>query len=89
MRAGADGFRCDAGYKIPFEAWKYHRKGAPLLPRHGFPAEGLGGAPEVTEQLLADAGMNWAYSEIFQNYDRSALEQFHPTACRWLPLRVT
>ena len=20
---GVDGFRCDAGYKIPFEAWKY------------------------------------------------------------------
>ena len=78
---GVDGFRCDAGYKIPFEAWKYIIAKVRLsYPDTVFLLEGLGGAPEVTEQLLADAGMNWAYSEIFQNYDRSALEHYLPNS---------
>jgi len=33
-----------------------------------FLLEGLGGAWEATESLLAEGGMQWAYSELFQNY---------------------
>ena len=78
---GVDGFRCDAGYKIPFEAWEYIIAKVRLAyPDTVFLLEGLGGAPEITERLLADGGMNWAYSEIFQNYDRAALEHYLPSS---------
>ena len=40
--------------------------------------EGLGGDPALTEKLLDEGGMNWAYSEIFQNYDRNAIENYLP-----------
>src|SRR5206468_1360992 len=33
-----------------------------------FLLEGLGGPWEATEKLLTDGGMQWAYSELFQNY---------------------
>jgi len=33
-----------------------------------FLLEGLGGAWEATEALLTEGGMQWAYSELFQNY---------------------
>jgi len=68
-RRGVDGFRCDAGYKIPVPAWQY------IIARvqHEFPEtifllEGLGGSWEATEALLTEGGMQWAYSELFQNY---------------------
>jgi starch synthase (maltosyl-transferring) len=68
-RRGVDGFRCDAGYKIPVAAWQY------IIARvqDDFPAtlfllEGLGGSWEATEALLTEGGMQWAYSELFQNY---------------------
>ncbi|MGO9587574.1 MAG: amylo-alpha-1,6-glucosidase [Limisphaerales bacterium] len=68
-RRGVDGFRCDAGYKIPAPAWQY------IIARvqDEFPEticllEGLGGSWEATENLLTDGGMQWAYSELFQNY---------------------
>ena len=35
---------------------------------HGETLEGLGGSWEATENLLTDGGMQWAYSELFQNY---------------------
>jgi predicted glycogen debranching enzyme len=68
-KRGVDGFRCDAGYKIPVVAWQY------IIARvqNEFPAtifllEGLGGSWDTTESLLTDGGMQWAYSELFQNY---------------------
>jgi starch synthase (maltosyl-transferring) len=67
-RRGVDGFRCDAGYKIPTNAWRY----IVAKVRHEFPntlflLEGLGGSWEATEDLLTRGGMQWAYSELFQN----------------------
>ena len=38
------------------------------FPETIFLLEGLGGAWEVTDNLLTDGGMQWAYSELFQNY---------------------
>lgn len=68
-RRGVDGFRCDAGYKVPVGAWRY----IIAKVRHEFPhalflLEGLGGAWEDTQELLTRGGMQWAYSELFQNY---------------------
>jgi len=68
-RRGVDGFRCDAGYKIPTTAWQYiiarvHGE----FPEAVFLLEGLGGSWEATETLLTEGGMQWAYSELFQNY---------------------
>ncbi len=68
-RRGVDGFRCDAGYKVPTMAWRY----ITAKVRHEFPnalflLEGLGGAWDATQELLTRGGMQWAYSELFQNY---------------------
>jgi len=68
-RRGVDGFRCDAGYKVPVPAWQYitarvHQE----FPATIFLLEGLGGTWEATEALLTEGGMQWAYSELFQNY---------------------
>lgn len=68
-RRGVDGFRCDAGYMVPVRAWQYiiarvRQEYSEIL----FLLEGLGGAWEATEALLLEAGMQWAYSELFQNY---------------------
>ena len=38
------------------------------FPETIFLLEGLGGSWEITESLLTDGGMQWAYSELFQNY---------------------
>jgi predicted glycogen debranching enzyme len=68
-RRGVDGFRCDAGYKIPVPAWQYIiARVQDEFPETIFLLEGLGGAWEATEALLTDGGMQWAYSELFQNY---------------------
>lgn len=68
-RRGVDGFRCDAGYKIPVEAWRYiTARVLDEFPEAIFLLEGLGGSWEATENLLTDGGMQWAYSELFQNY---------------------
>ncbi len=68
-RRGVDGFRCDAGYKVPLAAWQYiTARVRQEFPETIFLLEGLGGAWEVTEQLLIEGGMQWAYSELFQNY---------------------
>ena len=68
---GVDGFRCDAGYMIPIPAWQY----IIAVVREQFPdtiffLEGLGGKIAVTRELLDVANFNWAYSELFQNYNR-------------------
>lgn len=68
-RRGVDGFRCDAGYKVPTAAWQY----IIARVRQEFPAalfllEGLGGGWWDTESLLTEGGMQWAYSELFQEF---------------------
>jgi starch synthase (maltosyl-transferring) len=68
-RRGTDGFRCDAGYKIPVAAWQYIiARVRDEFPETIFLLEGLGGSWETTENLLTEGGMQWAYSELFQNY---------------------
>ena len=68
-RRGVDGFRCDAGYKIPAPAWQYIvARVQEEFPETIFLLEGLGGSWDATELLLTEGGMQWAYSELFQNY---------------------
>ncbi len=68
-RRGVDGFRCDAGYKIPVIAWQYIiARVQNEFSQTIFLLEGLGGSWEATEALLTEGGMQWAYSELFQNY---------------------
>jgi predicted glycogen debranching enzyme len=68
-RRGVDGFRCDAGYKIPVPAWQYIiARVQEEFPETIFLLEGLGGSWDATEALLTEGGMQWAYSELFQNY---------------------
>jgi starch synthase (maltosyl-transferring) len=78
-RRGVDGFRCDAGYMIPMPAWRYIiAKVRDQFPDALFLLEGLGGKIEVTRDLLNRANFNWAYSELFQNYDRAQIEWYLP-----------
>ena len=68
-RRGVDGFRCDAGYKVPVPVWQYiQARVRPEFPETLFLLEGLGGPLEATESLLTEGGMQWAYSELFQNF---------------------
>ena len=78
---GVDGFRCDAGYMVPFEAWEYII--AKVRSQYGstiFLLEGLGGDPKITIDLLNRANMNWAYSELFQNYSKSEIKNYIATS---------
>ncbi len=71
-RRGVDGFRCDAGYMIPMPAWQYIIAAVrDQFPDVIFFLEGLGGKLSVTRDLLDSANFNWAYSELFQNYEHS------------------
>lgn len=80
-RHGVDGFRCDAGYMIPEETWEYIvSRVRDEFPFTVFMLEGLGGPLETTDNLLARANLDWAYSEIFQTYDRGAFEWYLPQA---------
>ena len=80
-RNGVDGFRCDAGYMIPAETWEYIvAKVREEYPDTVFMLEGLGGRLEVTDRLLAESNLDWAYSEIFQTYDRRQFESYLPGA---------
>ncbi len=80
-KRGVDGFRCDAGYMIPAAAWKYIvARVRDQFPDTVFLLEGLGGKISVTRDLLNSANLNWAYSELFQNYDRSQVENYLPEA---------
>jgi starch synthase (maltosyl-transferring) len=68
-RRGVDGFRCDAGYMVPLPVWEYIvARVRQEFPDCTFLLEGLGGPWEATEALLTEGGMQWAYSELFQNY---------------------
>ena len=76
-RRGVDGFRCDAGYKIPVPAWRYiTARVQQEFPDTIFLLEGLGGSWEATENLLTEGAMQWAYSELFQNYSRQEVTDY-------------
>ncbi|MCK5097121.1 MAG: transmembrane fusion protein, partial [Desulfobacteraceae bacterium] len=76
-RRGVDGFRCDAGYMIPVETWKYIiSKVRQQYPDTLFLLEGLGGPVNVTCDILNTANFNWAYSELFQNYTRDEIQNY-------------
>ena len=82
-RRGVDGFRCDAGYKIPVPAWQYIiARVQEEFPEAIFLLEGLGGSWEATENLLTDGGMQWAYSELFQNYSGPEVANYLDYALR-------
>jgi hypothetical protein len=62
-RRGVDGFRCDAGYKVPMPAWQYiTARVREEFPDALFLLEGLGGGWDDTENLLTEGGLQWAYS---------------------------
>jgi starch synthase (maltosyl-transferring) len=85
-RRGVDGFRCDAGYKVPVPAWQYIvARVQQEFPETLFLLEGLGGAWEATEALLTDGGMHWAYSELFQNYSGVAVAGYLDHCLRQAP----
>ncbi|HKI71987.1 MAG TPA: hypothetical protein VKA81_06405, partial [Verrucomicrobiae bacterium] len=68
-RRGVDGFRCDAGYKVPMPVWQYiTARVRDEFPETLFLLEGLGGGWNETEALLTEGGMQWAYSELFQEF---------------------
>jgi starch synthase (maltosyl-transferring) len=73
-RRGVDGFRCDAGYKIPMPVWQFiAARVRQEFPDTVFLLEGLGGSWEATDSLLTEGGMQWAYSELFQNHGSPAV----------------
>ncbi|HET8714265.1 MAG TPA: amylo-alpha-1,6-glucosidase, partial [Holophagaceae bacterium] len=68
-RRGVDNFRCDAGYMVPLAAWQFvQARVRAVFPDTVLLLEGLGGAWELTASLLTEGGMQWAYSELFQNH---------------------
>lgn len=76
-RNGVDGFRCDAGYMVPAPVWKYIvAKVRQQFPDTIFFLEGLGGGQDATTRLLDDSGLDWAYSELFQNYTQQELSRY-------------
>jgi predicted glycogen debranching enzyme len=80
---GVDGFRCDAGYKIPVPAWQYIiARVQGEFPETVFLLEGLGGSWEATENLLTEGGMQWAYSELFQNHSGRQVADYLDYALR-------
>lgn len=82
-RRGVDGFRCDAGYKVPTAAWQYIiARVQQEFPETVFLLEGLGGPWETTEALLTEGGMQWAYSELFQNYNGADVSRYLDYALR-------
>lgn len=82
-RLGIDGFRCDAGYMIPLAAWQLVvARVREEFPDTVFLLEGLGGPWQATEARLAEGGMQWAYSELFQNYEPAAVAGYLDHALR-------
>ncbi|MCP4671219.1 MAG: transmembrane fusion protein, partial [Desulfobacula sp.] len=76
---GVDGFRCDAGYMVPVNAWEYIvAKVRIQYPETLFFLEGLGGPVKTTCDILGRANFNWAYSELFQNYSRDEISNYLP-----------
>ena len=82
-RRGVDGFRCDAGYMLPEAAWDYIvARVREEYPDTVFLLEGLGGPLKLQEQLLGSSGLNWGYSELFQNYTRDQINSYFPVMDR-------
>ncbi len=82
-RRGVDGYRCDAGYMVPLAAWQYvQARVRQEFPDTVFLLEGLGGAWETSAAMLADGGMQWAYSELFQNFDGDQVSGYLDHALR-------
>ncbi len=82
-RRGVDGFRCDAGYMVPETAWNYIvARVRSEFPDTVFMLEGLGGPTAVQERLLSVSGLDWAYSELFQNYSRDEISAYYPYMSR-------
>ncbi len=82
-RRGVDGFRCDAGYMVPVNAWQYiTARVRQEYPTTVFLLEGLGGSWQATEDLLTIGGMQWAYSELFQNYAPGEISDYLDHAIR-------
>lgn len=82
-RRGIDGFRCDAAYMVPLSAWQYILSTVRQeFPDTVFLAEGLGGPWDLTERLLCEGGMQWAYSELFQNFDPVPVQGYLDHAIR-------
>ena len=83
-RNGVDGFRCDAGYMIPVPVWEYIiARVRQQYPATIFFLEGLGGGQDATTRLLEEAGMDWAYSELFQNYSADEISRYLDFATRY------
>lgn len=82
-RRGVDAFRCDAGYKVPVHVWQFiTARVRQEFPDTVFLLEGLGGPWETTHALLGDGGMQWAYSELFQNAGPEVLGPYLDYALR-------
>ncbi len=78
---GVDGFRCDAGYMIPVDAWEYMvARVRQEYPDTLFLLEGLGGPLKTTRDILGRGNFNWAYSELFQHYTREEITRYLPFA---------
>jgi starch synthase (maltosyl-transferring) len=76
-RHGVDGFRCDAGYMVPVPVWQYIVASVRReYPDTTFLLEGLGGKFEVVTELLSTSNLDWAYSELFQNYDQGQVYSY-------------
>ncbi len=76
---GVDGFRCDAGYMVPQAVWTFIVAQVRLrFPETVFLLEGLGGKLSVTRALIGEAGLDWAYSELFQTEARRDFERELP-----------
>ena len=76
-RRGVDGFRCDAGYKVPMPVWRYIIARVRCeFPNTIFFLEGLGGGWDDTANLLTHGGMQWAYSELFQEYNGPQIARY-------------
>jgi len=79
-RRGVDGFRCDAGYMVPVPAWTYiTARVRREFPETVFFLEGLGGKLSTSRDILNLSSFDGAYSELFQNYDRSQIQHYLPT----------
>lgn len=74
---GIDGFRCDAGYKVPREVWvEVIDRVRDVNENAIFFLEGLGGPMDTIRELTIHAGMDWNYSELFQNYSKQEIEGY-------------
>ncbi len=83
-RCGVDGFRCDAGYMVPAPVWEYIVAKVRLqFPDTIFFLEGLGGGIDATTALLSKSGLDWAYSELFQNYTADQISHYMDFATRY------